>query len=452
MNAGVTQLVECNLAKVDVAGSNPVSRSSDLLPPQDEGGFFVFVHPMTAQNKEQLLERDLRRERFAMRSLLEFARTLTPDLGPIGILKSIQRTIMGKALITDGFAYLGNEPLPNGERQYQLVSHSGLRHFPFPETISFEELETWLFSPPEGVRTTLPVFDSEQNEIIAFLGFGRSIVSETDLTQENNYLESLSLLAGMAITNARLFEAEREKERYEAELRLAREIQLSLLPQQLPIIAGLRFDAFSHQSELVGGDYYDLIALSDTKVLAVIADVVGKGVSAAILMSNVQASLHALLPQVRSGQLSLVQLAERLNMLVTESTSAERFVTAVFLIIDTSSNTVESVICGHPRPVLVKADTGIVEITTSGMPLGILPSAIFIPHVLPFFSGDTIVLYTDGLSEAYHEHNRKMVGPSGVLSIVPTIIKEGSEGLKDRLLQSGLVVTDDLTIVIISRK
>src|ERR1043165_6454858 len=86
------------------------------------------------------LERDLSRERFAMRSLLEFARTLTPDLGPIGILKSIQRTIMGKTLITDGFAYLSTDS-DSGDRKYKLVSHSGLKQFPFPEEIDFEQLE-----------------------------------------------------------------------------------------------------------------------------------------------------------------------------------------------------------------------------------------------------------------------------------------------------------------------
>ncbi len=390
-----------------------------------------------------------------MRSLLEFARTLTPDLGTIGILKSIQRTIMGKALITDGFAYMSVENPDGSDRRFQLVSHSGLRHFPFPENISFEHLETWIFSPPDGVRTTLPVFDSEQNEIIAFLGFGKSLVSQAELVGEENYLESLSLLAGIAITNARLFESERERERLESELRLAREIQQSLLPQQLPVVAGLSFSAYSRQSELVGGDYYDLLPLDDHRVLLVIADVVGKGISAAILMSNLQASLHALLSQLRSGALSLVSLVETLNTLIAKSTSAERFITAVFAIVDTSKNTITTIVCGHPRPMLFSADGVVTEILTGGLPLGIIAETTFEEQLSPFNHGTNVLLYTDGLSEAMGKSEGKMLGTSGVARLAKIFISTANsieETIEEQLVaHSSSNIRDDLTLVVAGR-
>ncbi len=390
-----------------------------------------------------------------MRSLLEFARTLTPDLGTIGILKSIQRTIMGKALITDGFAYMSVENPDGSDRRFQLVSHSGLRHFPFPENISFEHLETWIFSPPDGVRTTLPVFDSEQNEIIAFLGFGKSLVPQAELVGEENYLESLSLLAGIAITNARLFESERERERLESELRLAREIQQSLLPQQLPVVAGLSFSAYSRQSELVGGDYYDLLPLDDHRVLLVIADVVGKGISAAILMSNLQASLHALLSQLRSGALSLVSLVETLNTLIAKSTSAERFITAVFAIVDTSKNTITTIVCGHPRPMLFSADGVVTEILTGGLPLGIIAETTFEEQLSPFNHGTNILLYTDGLSEAMGKSEGKMLGTSGVARLAKIFISTANsieETIEEQLVaHSSSNIRDDLTLVVAGR-
>ncbi len=390
-----------------------------------------------------------------MRSLLEFARTLTPDLGTIGILKSIQRTIMGKALITDGFAYMSVENPDGSDRRFQLVSHSGLRHFPFPENISFEHLETWIFSPPDGVRTTLPVFDSEQNEIIAFLGFGKSLVPQAELVGEENYLESLSLLAGIAITNARLFESERERERLESELRLAREIQQSLLPQQLPVVAGLSFSAYSRQSELVGGDYYDLLPLDDHRVLLVIADVVGKGISAAILMSNLQASLHALLSQLRSGALSLVSLVETLNTLIAKSTSAERFITAVFAIVDTSKNTITTIVCGHPRPMLFSADGVVTEILTGGLPLGIIAETTFEEQLSPFNHGTNILLYTDGLSEAMGKSEGKMLGTSGVARLAKIFISTANsieETIEEQLVAHTVTnVRDDLTLVVAGR-
>jgi sigma-B regulation protein RsbU (phosphoserine phosphatase) len=403
------------------------------------------------RNGQPDLERDLRRERFAMRSLLEFARTLTPDLGPVGILKSIQRTIMGKALITDGFAYLGDNN--DSARTYTLVSHSGLRAFPFPETITFEELETWLFSPPEGVRTTLPVFDSEQNDIIAFLGFGKPLVPDGELSNEENYLESLSLLAGMAITNARLFEAERERERLEAELRLAREIQLSLLPAELPQIDGLSFFAYNRQSELVGGDYYDVIKLNDHEALLVIADVVGKGASAAILMSNVQASLHALVPQLRSGMISLTKLAFILNDLIVESTSAERFVTAILAVADSSKNELHTVICGHPRPIIISRDGSDKEIAACGFPLGVIPDADYEETTTPFEEGSSVFLYTDGLSEATTQKGDSMLGSRGVHDLAKQIAIADNVAAVENLIFSDahLTVRDDLTLVVAKR-
>lgn len=400
----------------------------------------------TTHNPQPDLERDLRRERFAMRSLLEFARTLTPDLGPVGILKSIQRTIMGKALITDGFAYL-SDGADGGERRYRLVSHSGLRSFPFPETITFEDLETWLFSPPEGVRTTLPVFDSEQNDILAFLGFGKPLVGTTDLGEEGNYLESLSLLAGMAITNARLFEAERERERLEAELRLAREIQQSLLPAELPQLDGLAFEAFNKQSELVGGDYYDVIPLSEDRALLVIADVVGKGASAAILMSNVQASLHALVPQLRGGQTTLEELAATLNTLIYESTTAERFVTAILAIVDTSANELQTIVCGHPRPIISR-DGITEEVPTGGLPLGVLPRAEYSSHCSRFAKGALVFLYTDGLSEAVHRTNNSLLGAQGVARLVSELANQPDVDLAHYLAAPKTYeIRDDLTVL-----
>ncbi|HYM19983.1 MAG TPA: SpoIIE family protein phosphatase [Candidatus Kapabacteria bacterium] len=403
-------------------------------------------------NLQSDLERDLRRERFAMRSLLEFARTLTPDLGPVGILKSIQRTIMGKALITDGFAYLGEDD--GHSRRYRLVSHSGLRAFPFPETITFEELETWIFSPPEGVRTTLPVFDSEQNDIIAFLGFGKPLVPGGELQGEDNYLESLSLLAGMAITNARLFEAQRERERLEGELRLAREIQQSLLPAELPHIEGLSFFAYNRQSELVGGDYYDVIALSEHEALLVIADVVGKGASAAILMSNVQASLHALVPQLRSGMISLTKLVFILNDLIVESTSAERFVTAVLAIADTLTNELRTVVCGHPRPILISPNGSISEITACGFPLGVIAAANYEEVVTKFTAGTSLFLYTDGLSEATTSQGGTMVGTRGVNDLAKQIALSSDANAVENVIftDAHLMVRDDLTLLVAKRK
>jgi sigma-B regulation protein RsbU (phosphoserine phosphatase) len=392
--------------------------------------------------------RDLLRERFAMSSLLEFARTLTPDLGPEGIIKSVLRTIMGKGLIAEGFAYLSS----GNEDEYRLVSRSGFKQVDMPTVIIFPTLEAWLSSPPERTNFTLPVFDSEQQEIIGFLGFGKSLSPETDISFEKDYLESLSLLTGIALTNAKLFEAEKERERFEAELRLAREIQESLLPQGLPEVKGLSFTAYSKQSELVGGDYYDIFKLGDTTALVVIADVVGKGISAAILMSGLQASLHALIGQLRSGHLNLKEMVSELNRLIYESTAAERYITAIFAIIDSNEGKISCIICGHPKPVITAPGGDYYEPTICGIPLGIIPEYDYPVIETQFSFGSYFALYTDGLSEAIS--NGHMIGGKGAEVFLGALEAKNlsSEILEQTLShQTDFAVKDDITLVIVKR-
>jgi sigma-B regulation protein RsbU (phosphoserine phosphatase) len=384
-----------------------------------------------------------------MNSLLEFARTLTPDLGPEGIIKSVLRTIMGKGLIAEGFAYLST----GSEDEYHLVSRSGFKQVDLPQVIIFPTLESWLSSPPDRTNFTLPVFDSEQQEIVGFLGFGKSLLPDTEISSEKNYLESLSLLTGIALTNAALFEVQKERERFEAELRLAREIQQSLLPQVLPTINGLSFTAYSKQSELVGGDYYDIFKLGDSKALVVIGDVVGKGISAAILMSSLQASLHALIGQLRSGHLNLKEMVSELNRLIFESTAAERYITAVFAIIDSREGKISSIICGHPKPIINMANGKYYELTNGGIPLGIIPDYDYQVSESELGIGSYFALYTDGLSEAITDGH--MIGGKGAEIFLGALEAKNlsSELLKQALMkQDDLSVSDDITVVIVKRE
>jgi sigma-B regulation protein RsbU (phosphoserine phosphatase) len=395
------------------------------------------------------LTRDLLRERFAMSSLLEFARTLTPDLGPEGIIKSVQRTIMGKGLIAEGFAYLSTD----NQDEYHIVSRSGFKQIDLPNVIIFPTLEAWLSTPPERTNFTLPVFDSEQQEIIGFLGFGKSLSPETDIAFEKNYLESLSLLTGIALTNAALFKTEKERERYEAELRLAREIQQSLLPQVMPEVKGLSFTAYSKQSELVGGDYYDVIKLGETKALVAIADVVGKGISAAILMSSLQASLHALVGQLRTGHLGLKEMVIELNHLIFESTAAERYITGIFAIVDSHEGKISCIICGHPKPIVNISEGDYCEITKSGIPLGIIPDYDFQLSESELGIGSYFALYTDGLSEAIS--NGHMLGGKGAETFLGALEAKNlsTEVIEQSLFrQADLAVSDDITLVIVKRE
>jgi sigma-B regulation protein RsbU (phosphoserine phosphatase) len=196
-----------------------------------------------------------------------------------------------------------------------------------------------------------------------------------------------------------------------------------------------------------------VIKLNENEALLVIADVVGKGASAAILMSNVQASLHALVPQLRSGMISLTKLTYILNDLIVESTSAERFVTAILAIADSSKNELRTVVCGHPRPIVISASGEIHEITACGFPLGVIADAEYEEVITPFKTGTSVFLYTDGLSEATTQTGDMMLGSRGVHDLAMQIASSHSADDVENLIfqDEHLTVRDDLTLLVAKR-
>jgi sigma-B regulation protein RsbU (phosphoserine phosphatase) len=326
----------------------------------------------------------------------------------------------------------------------------GFARLETPQSASFELLEKWLARHPEGVELVLPILDSDQEEIIAVIGFGASHSPNIDISEESNYLESLSLVAGVALTNARLFAREKELRATEAQLEIAREIQERLLPQRLPNISGLTFATYWKQSQQVGGDYFDVIDLGSGKALIVIADVVGKGITAAILMSHFQASLRALVTGFSASAYDLGLLINKLNRLIYESTVTERYVTTAISLVDSQSREVTTAVCGHPRPFIQHGDDPAEIIPTSGPPIGIFADATFILDTKVCSTHDRIVYYTDGLSEAHPFGSTKMLSGTGVVDLVREV-GELTQPELVRVIETPnlLDIEDDLTIVVV---
>lgn len=193
-------------------------------------------------------------------------------------------------------------------------------------------------------------------------------------------------------------ESERERERLEKELQLARQIQARLLPAAAPRVPGLDLAGLSFSAQEVGGDYYDFIPLSDGRVGLVIADVSGKGVPAALLMSAFRASL---LSQALGGEAPGV-LLERLNRFLHRSVESGRFVTAFLGLLDPATGRLHYSNAGHNPPVIC-ADAGADaprELSTGGFMLGAFADGIWESAEVVLNPGDLLVLYTDGVTEA----------------------------------------------------
>jgi serine phosphatase RsbU (regulator of sigma subunit) len=187
-----------------------------------------------------------------------------------------------------------------------------------------------------------------------------------------------------------------ERNRLESELAVARQIQARLLPEAPPDVPGLELAGHSESAREVGGDYYDHLDLGDGRALLVIADVSGKGVPAALLMSGFRASLLSQdLPRIE-----VTELVQRLNESVVRSVRPGRFVTAFVAFVDGASGRIEYVNAGHNPPVLVRAaGAEPVTLTDGGPLLGPFPGVRFERGESALAPGDLLVLYTDGVTE-----------------------------------------------------
>lgn len=209
------------------------------------------------------------------------------------------------------------------------------------------------------------------------------------------FVEGISVHAAIALDNARLHKESLEKQRLEKELSLARTIQRGLLPEAPPRYASLDI-AVRHETSLqVGGDYYDFIALSDSVCLFVVADVEGKGAASAMVMSNVQATLHTLVRHVHSIEGVLYNLNER----ILQGTRGGKYLTLFLGLLDIPRSGLHYINAGHVAPLILR-EGGPLLLKEGGMVVGLLPGARYKRGHVLLKPGDVILTCTDGITEA----------------------------------------------------
>jgi sigma-B regulation protein RsbU (phosphoserine phosphatase) len=218
-------------------------------------------------------------------------------------------------------------------------------------------------------------------------------------SEDVDFLLTLSDHMALALENAQLHRALLEKERLEREMALARDIQRGLLPETAPQLPGFDVALTNEPCYEVGGDYYDFLPLGPDKLLVVIADVEGKGISSAMIMSNVQATLRALAPNLHA----LDQLAESLNHMILAGTRGGKYLTMFLGLIDIPRKSIDYINCGHVPPVVVRTAGEPVNLTEGGMVVGLFDGVHFDTGRFKFQAGDVLVLCTDGITESMDE-------------------------------------------------
>lgn len=259
--------------------------------------------------------------------------------------------------------------------------------FGFIGVIISSALVYWLLSP---IRPTLVEFlrDSWKFPLVATLIFG---------TGTQIYFRSRSHLEHRNVELQKILEVQTARqELQEKELQRAREIQQGLMPREVPQMPGFEIAGLWHPAREVGGDYFDVIRLGDTKLALCIADVVGKGVSAALLMANVQATIRAF----ASEDASPSWVCSRVNSVICTNIASGKFVTLFYGILDAETKILRYTNAGHLRPILVRPDGNTIELDNGGALLGVFPGWRYEDSTAQLCSGDRLWLVTDGITEA----------------------------------------------------
>lgn len=257
----------------------------------------------------------------------------------------------------------------------------------------------------------------------------------------------------IAIENSRLIARSIERERYHQEMMVAQKMQKRLLPQQLPVISAVEFAAISESSLEVGGDYYDVINLSDESVGIVIGDVSGKGVSAAFYMAEVKGIVLSLSKICRTPR----ELLLRANDTLLSSLEKNAFISAVYAVLDISKATLTMARAGH-CPVLYISDETSELIKSSGIGLGLTNGSQFEQateeRIIKLKRGDICIFYTDGITEAHNE-NMEEFGYERLVKIARECRDCSAEAMKDEILNSVKAFigqetySDDVTLVVV---
>jgi len=238
-------------------------------------------------------------------------------------------------------------------------------------------------------------------------------------------------------------------EMQDQELERAREIQQSLLPRDIPQIPGFEVAGAWQPASIVSGDYYDVLRLGDHRLGICIADVVGKGVSAALLMANVQAAVRAFASDAESP----AQVCGKVNRLLHDNIAAGKFVTFLYGVLDSETRMFRHCNAGHPYPILL-SDGSIRVLEQSGAVLGVFPDWRYEDSTVELRAGDRLLLFTDGITEACNTDGQEFDDASIAAFAKANGTLTASE-LNSRLLAQvsaycGAQFQDDATLLVIA--
>lgn len=386
--------------------------------------------------EEQATHRKLDLRVQELRALLDLGRGLSATLDPEEVLQLALLTLAGRFGATRyaAFAWRSGHPL--------VAKAKGLLLEPEP-------LQKGQSAVPPGCLE-IPIQSQEERMGVMVMGprlSGRPY-SEADL----EFGSGLAAQVAVALGNAWNFREAVTKRELEREMSLAAQIQVDLFPASLPTIAGYQVHAMNRQARQVGGDYYDVLQGDPARPLFCVADISGKGLPAALLMANIQATLRAL----RGTGMCLAELAEKANALLHASTPANRYATAILVSLNPETGEAEYVNCGHNPGLVLRASGRVELLEPSGIALGLFPRMPYTSARFTLHPGDQLALYTDGVTEAQCEAGEEW----GIEAFVQTLQQQSALPLVEQANAAIAEIDaftgtapqfDDITILLVRR-
>jgi len=246
-----------------------------------------------------------------------------------------------------------------------------------------------------------------QNTVLGVLVVVNRIDDASFIQSDLNLLQALADQASVTIYYAKFNEELEKKRVLDDDLRVARRIQMALLPREIPRMPGLEIAAFSVPAREIGGDFYDFVAIDDEHIGLTIADVSGKGVTGAILMSICRSLFRAHAP----GCLSPGTVLKAINRVIFGDIHEDMFISMLYCILNTRTAEITLACAGHPRPLLISANGHAVPVEAAGVAIGLVDADVFDRRlqeaIVRLQPGDLWVLFTDGITEAMNAERQE---------------------------------------------
>ena len=406
----------------------------------------------------KIANRGLDRKNQELQTLFELGKELNSTLDLDEIVKQFGYALMGQLMVSKFLLYLkteGSFELFHGkgfsQENIEILSPYVDQITGFSEPLLVrnkrDDLHKALRKANIAALIPLAIQGENKGTLCIEERKGNNPFSPEDL----QFLHTMGGQAIISIENARLFKESLERQRLQEELNIAREIQQGLLASDFDI--GTEWEVFGKNvaSLEVGGDYFDVIKLDDGRVALAIADVSGKGAGASLLMSNVQASLRALI----NIESDLGLLVRRINEILYENTTADKFITFFVAVLDPKSRKLTYCNAGHNPPLRFSETGEVTPLEEGGLIIGMMPGVNYKTETIDIVKGDKIVMYTDGITEAENKEEDEY-GEKRLIDHVKRNLHLSPKELLDSIVNDvdnhadDISSQDDVTLLILS--